>query len=90
MRAWEKRINDAEMVLIKWMRDSGLSCTTPDDCMDELIRAGIYPEPTGEARALAFRNDLRSLRGAYGMPYETSSIRIEQEAEHQKWYIYRK
>ena len=90
MRSWKKRIDDAETVLIRWMRDLGLSCTTPDDCMDELIRAGVYAEPTGKARAKAFRDDLRSLREAYGMPYETSRIRIEQEAEYQNWYIYRK
>lgn len=90
MRAWEKRINDVELVLVHWMRESHISYTTPDDCMDELIRMGIYAEPKGKARAKAFRDDLRKLRDAYGMPYEEGFIRFEQEAEHMLWQIYLK
>lgn len=90
MPAWFDRIGYVEMALIKWMRDNHLSVTTPDECMDELIRQGIYSETLGKARALTFRNDLRILRDTYGMPYDTGSIRIEQEAEYQNWYIYLK
>lgn len=90
MNAWEKRIKEAEMVLDQWMKRSEKSMTIPDDCMDELIQQGIYKEPMGKARALAFRNDLRSLRKTNGLPYETSLLRIEQEVEHRNWYIYRK
>lgn len=88
MPVWFDRIGYIEAVLINWMRANNLSITTPDDCMDELIRQGIYAEPLGKVRALAFRNDLRKLKDTYGMPYDTGSIRIEQEAEYQKWYIY--
>lgn len=90
MRSWEKRINDVELVLVNWMRNQHISFTTPDDCIDELIRQGIYKTPIGKDTALAFRTDLRSVRDTYGMPYDMGLIRIEQEAEYQNWYIYLK
>lgn len=90
MKEWEKRLNNVEIALVNWMRLNNLKLTTPDDCMDELIRQGVYAEPRGKARAKRLRDDLRKLRDTYGMPYDTGSIRIEQEAEYQKWYIYLK
>ena len=56
-----KRILRADEVICKWMIEARQTETTPEECIDILVDAGIYKKKhNGEASY--FREDLRNLK----------------------------
>lgn len=86
MPIWEDRIKQVDVIIYEWMKEINIVVTYPEDCMPVLHKMGMYIQKRQDG--LPFREDLRKMRGQYGLPHETEHLRFEQEAEHKKWYIY--
>ncbi len=87
MHAWEDRLGLVDEILPEWMRKKKISETTPNECYDFLAKNKVYKKNASQSKALSFRNDLRDLEEASGMPCKLSNIKISHSEEGARWNI---
>jgi hypothetical protein len=83
VQEWEVRFSKALKTVQNWMMQQSIHQTTPEECYPVLVASGIYK--LSARGALPFRNDLRSCRDAYHLPFIFGNLKIYQEIG--KWHI---
>jgi len=94
MSDWKVNLNRVDKVLYSWMRDNGITNTSPPLCIEVLENAGLY-RPT-DRRGKPLRDDLRDARNASAIKdsepfiYCTDHLKFEQTEKKKRWGISRR
>lgn len=80
-----QRVNRAEVIIKDWMIKNNQVCTTPEECFDNLVKAGIYNYSRNQ-KASEFREDLRNLRDNGKIDIFTE-IKVHQTIPRSSWKI---
>lgn len=80
-----QRVKSSEVVIHTWMKNKEKSYTEPEECFEQLVKAGLYKYDS-KNKAHYFREDLRNLRENNNLNIFTK-IFVTQDAPGRPWAI---